>query len=59
MTALPLTVNALHKSEMGYHVKFVHTLGSIQHISLMIILDVCYSTCRLETKTVAPNLPGF
>ena len=44
---------------MEYHGKFGHTLGRIQHIALMIIIDLCYSTCCLATQTVVPTLPGF
>ena len=44
---------------MDYNVKFVHTLGKIQHISLMGIIDICYKTYCLETQNVAPTLPGF
>ena len=51
--------NALHKSEMEYNGKFGHTIGRIQHISLMIRTDIFYAICCLETKTVAPTLPGF
>ena len=40
MAALPITWNALHKSEMEYNGKFIHTLGRIQHIALMNILDI-------------------
>ena len=49
MATLPLTVNALHKAEMEYHGKFGHTLGIIQHIALISIIDIFYATCRLET----------
>ena len=42
MDALILTVNVFHKSEMEYHGKFGHTLGSIQHIALMSRIDICY-----------------
>ena len=59
MSALPLTLNALHKTEMEYHRKFGHTLGIIQLIAIMIIIDICYSTCHLSTQTVAPTLPSF
>ena len=59
MASLPLTGNALHNSEMEYHGNFLHTLGRIQHISLMSIIGMCYSTYCLATQTVAPNLPGF
>ena len=44
---------------MEYHGKFGHTLGRIQHIALMSRIDLFYATCRLETQTVAPTLPGF
>ena len=44
---------------MEYNGNFGHTLGNIQHISLMNIIDVCYATCRLDTQTVAPTLTGF
>ena len=40
MAALPLTVNSLHKSEMEYHGKIGHTLGRIQHISLISRIDI-------------------
>ena len=38
LAALPLTRHALHKAEMEYHRKFGHTLGRIEHISLMSII---------------------
>ena len=44
---------------MEYHGKFGHTLGRIQQISLMNIIDLCYPTCCLATQTEAPTLPGF
>ena len=59
MAALPFTGNAFHKAEMEYHGKFGHALGRIRHISLMSRICICYATCRLETQTVAPTLPGF
>ena len=59
MAALPLTRNALHKAEMEYHGKFGHTLGRIQHISLVSRIDLCYVTCILDNHTVAPTLPGL
>ena len=40
MDAIPLTINALHKAEIEYHGKFGHTLGRIQHIALVIIIDI-------------------
>ena len=42
MDALPLTGNALHKTEIEYHGKIVHTIGRIQHIALMSIIGICY-----------------
>ena len=39
MAALPLTGDALHKTEMEYHGKLGHTLGRIQHIALMSRID--------------------
>ena len=59
MAAVPLTGNALHKAEMEYLGNFGNTLGMIQHISLIIIVDVFYATCHLATQTAAPNIPGF
>ena len=59
MAAFPLTGHALHKTEMEYNGKFGHTLGRIQHIALMIRIDLYYATCNLATQTVAPTLPGF
>ena len=59
MITLPLTVNALHKTEIKYRVKFGHTIGRIQHISLMSIIYICYTAWHLSTQTVAPTLPGF
>ena len=59
MAALPLTGHALHKAEMEYHGKFGHTLGRIQHISLLRRIGLLYATYRLENQTVAPTLPGF
>ena len=50
MAALPLTVDALHKSEMEYHGKFGHTLGRIQHIALMSRLDVFCANYPLFKK---------
>ena len=44
---------------MDYHGKFGHTLGRIQHIALMIRIDLCYATFRLANQTVAPNLLGL
>ena len=44
---------------MEYHGKFGHTLGRIQHIALMIRIDILNSTCHLANQTVAPTLPGF
>ena len=59
MAELPLPVNSLHKTEMEYHGKFVHTIGRIQHIALMSRTEICYATCSLVTQIMAPNLCGF
>ena len=59
MSVLTLTVNALHKSELDYYSKFWHTIGRIQHIYFMSIIEICYTACFLETQTVSPTLPGF
>ena len=59
LTALPFTGHALHKSEMEYHGKFVHTLKRIKHIALMSIIDLGYANCSLATQTVAPTQSGF
>ena len=59
MTTLPLTGNSRHKSEIEYPGKFGHTLGRIQKNALMSITDIYYTSCCLETQTVAPTLPGF
>ena len=44
---------------MEYHGKFGYTLGRIQHIALMSRIDICYTTCSLATRIVAPILTGF
>ena len=49
MAALTLTVNGLQKSEMEYHGKFGHTIGRIQHISLMSRIDIFYIAFCLAT----------
>ena len=59
MAVLPLTVNSLHKAEMYYNGKFGHILIRIQHISLMSIIYIFYTTCSLANQTVVPNIPGF
>ena len=59
MAENPLTGNANFKAEMEYHGKFGHTIGWIQHISIMSRIEICYSSCRLETQTMSPTLPSF
>ena len=59
MASLQLSINDLHKAEMEYHGKFRHNLGRKQHISLMSRIDICYTSCILETQTVAPTLTDF
>ena len=44
---------------MEYHGKFGHTLGRIQDIALMSIIDILKETCCLATQTVSPTVPGF
>ena len=59
VAALQLTVNALHKAEMEYYGNFGHYIGRIEHISLMIIQNICYAIFLLSTQTVAHNISGF
>ena len=59
MSALLLTGNSLNRGEMEYHGNFGHTLWWIQHIVLMSIILICYTSCCLATQNVAPTLPGF
>ena len=47
MAKLPLKGNDLHKEEIEYYGKFGHTIGRIQHISLMSIIDICDAICSL------------
>ena len=56
MAALPLTGNYLHKAEMGYHVKFGHTIERMQHIALMSRIDICYR--RVTKKNVKNCFKG-
>ena len=44
---------------MEYHGNFWHTIGRVQHIALMSIINLCYAKCRLAIQTVSSNLPGF
>ena len=41
MATLPLKKHSLHKADMEHHGKFGHTLGWMQHISIMSIIDIC------------------
>ena len=59
MDALQLTINALGKAEMGYHGKFINTIGQIQHISIMRGMDICYTDCHLVIQTGVPTIPVF
>ena len=43
LTELPLTQNDLSNTEMEYHGKFEHTIGSIQHIYIMIRIGIFYT----------------
>ena len=58
-TELPLTIKSFHKSEMEYHRETGHTLGRIQHISLMRRNDIFFTACSLATHTLAPTIPVF
>ena len=44
---------------MEYRGKFGYTIGLIQHINIMSIIEICYTSCLLGTKTVELNLAGF
>ena len=44
---------------MEYNGKFEHTLGRIQHISIIIRIELCYATYHLDTQIMAPNIPGY
>ena len=44
---------------MEYRGKFGHTIGRIQHITLMSRIDLCYVTFLIDNQTVAPTLPGL
>ena len=44
---------------MEHHGNFGYTLGQIQHIAIMIIIDICYTDCHLVTQNVAPTITGF
>ena len=57
--ALPLTGNALNKSEMEYNGKFGHNLVRTQDIALMSKIEICHTSCFLANQTVAPTLPSF
>ena len=59
MDALPLTGNNLHKIEMEYYGNIGHTLGRIQWIDPMGIIEIFCANCHIATKTVAPTLPGY
>ena len=59
MDALPLPGDYLYKAEMEYNGKFGHTLGRIQHINLMSIIEICYKSCHISTKTMAPTITVF
>ena len=54
-----LSGTTLRKSEREYYGKFGQNLGRIQHISIIIIIDIYYKYCCLITKTLAPTLPSF
>ena len=59
MAAVSLTLNSLHKSEMEYYGIFWHTLGRIQHIDIMSIIDICYTGFCLGTQTLSTTIIGL
>ena len=59
MAALPITVNALRKSEMEYNGKFGHAFGRIQYIAPTRRIGIFYTACHLSTQTMAPTIPVF
>ena len=59
MYEITLTINALYKAEMEYNGKFRDTIGRIHHVAFRIKIYICYTSCRLETQTVASTLSGF
>ena len=44
---------------MVYHGKFRHTLGRVQHIDLMSIIDIFYTDYRLDTQNVLLTILGL
>ena len=44
---------------MEYHGKFEHTIGRIQHIYIMIRIDIFYTVFYLGTQNIAPTLPSL
>ena len=44
MSAVILKGNELHDSEIKYHVKFGHAIGWIQKISIMIRIEIFYTS---------------
>ena len=59
MSALPLKVNTLCKTEMEYHGNFGHPIGQIQHIYIMSRTYICYTAYFMVTQTVSPTLAGL
>ena len=59
MYALPLKGNDLHNAEIEYDGKFGYTIGRMQHISIMRRIEICYTSCRLATQTMAPTIHVF
>ena len=55
MAAVTLTENALHKLKIEYHGKFGHNIFWIQNISIVKIIDIIYTDCRLRNQTLAPT----
>ena len=59
MAEFLFTGNAVRKEEMDYHGKFGHTIGWIQNIAIMRIIEIFYTAYYMGTQTVAHALPGL
>ena len=44
---------------MEYNGKFGHNIVWIQHIDIMITIEILYTAWRLGTQTVSPTITGF
>ena len=55
VAAVPLTETALNHSESKYIRKFLHTLVRLQHIAIMTIIYICFTSCSIITQTDVPT----